>query len=419
MENQIIIGLTGSIGSGCSIIGKDFFEKEMEFTYHSLSEHIKEEVDKNFKESGRNSKPNILDYQNYGNKLRKETDNYGYWAEKLFELHPGLEKSKKLVIDSIRNCGEVYFLRNKFPNFYLIGVYADSEIRENRLKKQHSDIPYEIIERAEKRDKGEVWDYGQQVSACMEQADFIIKNNDLLNNAIRKDILRNLKKLIGLIEIPGSEIPLEQEINMNHAYSVSLVSECIKRQVGAVIIDGDGKKIISKGFNRIPNEESQTCWIENHDCYRDMQRKKFAEDFKSCLACGEELHIPEVCENTECDFEINRQIITAIKMLDLCRSIHAEEDVIFRALKNNYNDFENSILYTTTFPCLMCAKMIINVGIKRIVFVEPYPVKMAEQLLKEAGVKITMFEGVKAQAYNKLFKKERDFKKKMQKRVES
>ena len=112
----------------------------------------------------------------------------------------------------------------------------------------------------------------------------------------------------------------------------------------------------------------------------------------------EEVYIHLACTNIAVKIE-------KIKMLDLCRALHAEEDAILNALLLGYNKFDKCKLYTTTFPCMLCAKKIIAVGIREIIFVEPYPVEESIKILKNAQVKIEVFRGIKYVSFHKLFKK--------------
>ena len=76
----------------------------------------------------------------------------------------------------------------------------------------------------------------------------------------------------------------------------------------------------------------------------------------------------------------------------------------FLELEKNFNyQLENSTLYSTTFPCLQCAKRILHSGIKQVVYVDPYPEEEPIKVLEENKVLTKKFEGVKAQAYYKLF----------------
>lgn len=70
---------------------------------------------------------------------------------------------------------------------------------------------------------------------------------------------------------------------------------------------------------------------------------------------------------------------------DICRSVHAEQNTIIQAALHGVNT-KDTTLYTTHAPCLMCAKMIINAGIKRVVSIQEYTDEYAPSLLKDAGV---------------------------------
>lgn len=70
---------------------------------------------------------------------------------------------------------------------------------------------------------------------------------------------------------------------------------------------------------------------------------------------------------------------------ELCRGLHAEQNVIIQAAVHGVS-LKGAELYCTHQPCLICSKMLINTGISAIYIAEPYPDKYAEELLKEAGV---------------------------------
>jgi dCMP deaminase len=75
------------------------------------------------------------------------------------------------------------------------------------------------------------------------------------------------------------------------------------------------------------------------------------------------------------------------RMQELCRGLHAEQNAIIQAALSGVS-IENSQIYTVTQPCVVCAKMIINAGIKRIVFDEAYPDPLSEELIKEAKIEL-------------------------------
>jgi len=75
------------------------------------------------------------------------------------------------------------------------------------------------------------------------------------------------------------------------------------------------------------------------------------------------------------------------KMHELCRGLHAEQNAIIQAACLGQS-IEAATLYCTTQPCIICTKMIINAGIKRVVVKESYPDELASKMAEEAGLKI-------------------------------
>ena len=72
---------------------------------------------------------------------------------------------------------------------------------------------------------------------------------------------------------------------------------------------------------------------------------------------------------------------------ELCYAVHAEQNAVIQAAKIGIS-IDGATIYCTHQPCVICAKIIINSGIKRIVYVEPYPDEFAVKLCKEAGVEL-------------------------------
>jgi dCMP deaminase len=72
---------------------------------------------------------------------------------------------------------------------------------------------------------------------------------------------------------------------------------------------------------------------------------------------------------------------------ELCRGLHAEQNALLQASLYGVN-VKDSVLYCTHQPCVICAKMIINAGIKEIIFIEGYPDEYAVKFLEEAGVSL-------------------------------
>jgi dCMP deaminase len=76
---------------------------------------------------------------------------------------------------------------------------------------------------------------------------------------------------------------------------------------------------------------------------------------------------------------------------ELCRGIHAEQNAIIQAAYHGVS-IKEAALYCTNLPCSICAKMIINAGIRTIYYLSGYADAMSEEMLKEAGVDVLQID---------------------------
>jgi len=143
--------------------------------------------------------------------------------------------------------------------------------------------------------------------------------------------------------------PTLDEYFMEIASVVAKRSTCLRQHVGAVIVKD--KRILATGYNGAP---SGMPHCEEVGCLRD----------KMAVPSGE------------------RQ--------ELCRGVHAEQNAIIQAAKFGIS-VDGGTLYSTHCPCITCAKIIINAGIKKVVYGKEYADKRGLELLKEAGVEVEFF----------------------------
>jgi dCMP deaminase len=85
----------------------------------------------------------------------------------------------------------------------------------------------------------------------------------------------------------------------------------------------------------------------------------------------------------------------------LCTAIHAEERAILSLAGRNA---DGCTIYVNTFPCFQCARQIVNAGIKKVVYVEAYPIEEAVDFLKTNGVEIEPFQGFTPRVFNQVFR---------------
>lgn len=143
--------------------------------------------------------------------------------------------------------------------------------------------------------------------------------------------------------------PSWDEYFMEMAELTAKRSTCLRRQVGAVIVKD--RHIIATGYNGAPRNVPHCA--EKGGCFREQMKVPSGERH------------------------------------ELCRALHAEQNAIIQAATLGQS-IEGGTIYVTNQPCVICAKMIINAGIQRIVVKEGYPDELAVEILGEAGLRIVM-----------------------------
>lgn len=132
---------------------------------------------------------------------------------------------------------------------------------------------------------------------------------------------------------------------------VSSRSTCLRRKVGAIIVKE--KRILTTGYNGPP------------------QGVKHCDELGGCLR--DKLKVPSG------------------ERMELSRAVHAEQNAIIQAAKYGI-DINGGTMYVTNHPCFICAKMIINAGIRKIIYKEGYPDEFAKEILREAGIEVKKYK---------------------------
>lgn len=376
-----IIGLTGSFGSGCTYLAEEFIVKKG-YKRISLSDILRAEFEKEHPDED----PTRQLLQDYGNKKRQEEDS-DFLAKKAAKIIAE-EDFDKVIIDSIRNPNEIDFLKKEYSEFFLFSVFANYEVRWNRVKNlDEYDGNQKKFDFDDERDRDEDLEYGQRVIDCCEKSDIVISNNKDVNEGSGdyNDLNDRIKYYIDLVEHNIKFEPRDIETLMAMAYANSLRSKCLKRKVGAVIIDAYGN-LFSSGLNNTP-VSVRPCMTEYGKCYRDQLRTEFSSCIKNCV------------EDEDCRDKILEKF-KGFKILDYCRALHAEESAILNATTTGSSSaLMGATLFTTTYPCNLCANKIVKVGITKIVYTEPYPMVEAQKILNKEDVVQIPFEGVSFNGY--------------------
>jgi dCMP deaminase len=146
-----------------------------------------------------------------------------------------------------------------------------------------------------------------------------------------------------------SQRPSWDQYFMDIVGLVSKRSTCVRRKVGAVLVRD--KRILSTGYNGAPS------------------------GLRHCLDIG--------C--------LRKQMkVPSGERHELCRGLHAEQNAIIQAALHGVS-IKDATMYCTNHPCIICSKMIINSGIKRVIYRDGYSDMLAHEMLKEAHIEVIKF----------------------------
>jgi deoxycytidylate deaminase len=254
----------------------------------------------------------------------------------------------------------------------------------------------------DRRDQNEEVVYGQQVALCIDKADILIDNSTIQLAEFRQKVLSFSDLAIGRL----SRAAAGSEILMNMEYSAAHTSKCLKRHVGAVVVDTKGR-VVGVGFNENPLNTKPCCEEPAYSkrCYRDVVRNEHLKDLNSqgvlCPRCGrsfgEQNGPPWIC--VSCGADDIEDLFFTDRALSWCTAIHAELWALLAAGDRAYG----GILYTTTFPCFQCAEKIKQCGIETVYYTEAYPDPFSKDRLILSNVNLKQFEGVRSSSFERIF----------------
>lgn len=256
--------------------------------------------------------------------------------------------------------------------------------------------------------------HGQRVSSIFHNGDVIL-NSDASDRDLEEQISRFTNLLFGSNKIS----PTKQEYGMFVAKSAALRTLDLSRQVGAAVFTPEGE-VISMGSNEVPKAYGGTYWCDDPEKFddRDYVREHDSNDRRKREILVELLKALDIdparaLENSA----VNKsQFMDA---LEYGRIIHAEMSAICDAARLG-RPLAGTTLYSTTFPCHMCAKHIVAAGITRVIFLEPYPKSLTANLHADSvqiegadrgrhqsylAVDFSHFHGITHRRYRELFER--------------
>jgi len=391
-------------------------------------------------------------YQDAGNSIRKtggisstyEEDSFS--PKSVFHLPESINRIIKLlrknedktfiVIDAIRNPYEVKFFRDRYSAFNLISINAPDKDRKRYLQNVHkftNDQLGDLDEREsgiklnkntseenavegikDKMQKDKYFEFiSQNVKRCIEISDIHLFNprNELENNNILK---AQLVWYIALMQHPGLITPTAMERVMQIAFTAKLNSGCLSRQVGAVLTDCNNS-VKAIGWNDVAKGQVP-CSLRSLDgVINDFDDSTYSEfeqndhDFrtkaKEKLIIFKNKEVSIKGYNLSYCFKSLKNSIDGDRNQVHTRALHAEENAFLQISKYGGVGIEGGVLYTTASPCELCAKKAYQIGVKDIVFIDPYPGIAISHILSIGSSKpnLIQFRGAIGRAYHKLY----------------
>lgn len=332
--------------------------------------------------------------------------------------------SKAHIVISLKREEEVETLRKIYgPGFFLIGIFSSERERRNYLETRKGVSEPRISSLIKRDEEEEELPNGQRTRKTFQHADVFVALKDA---QYKNEILRFMELVFGR---PYST-PTKDEYGMFLASSASARSGALARQVGAAVLSKRGDPL-ALGCNDVPAAGGGLYWEggpEDHREYEkgvdsnDLQKKhivdsavkKFEDLTKAeswhteaanalrkavsrAIGDGQDLddRQKQIVEAAARNFaqlagaeswrtEAGKSLETALSnaiagITEFGRTVHAEMDAITTCARIGV-PIRGTTLFTTLFPCHSCTRHIIATGIRRVVYIEPYPKSQAGQL---------------------------------------
>lgn len=475
--NEIIVAVVGHVGSGTSEIAatlKVLLETETLLGGPYQAEVLKaraeiekwaEAVGEELPQSDRNDLATTKKLQDLGDEMRSRSKDASAVARSLVnriratraektgnsiedgKAIPPDGKRRAYILDAIRNPAEVHLLRHIYQDaFVLIGVVCDEKVRLQRITEKYKNAGQADGEALMKRDAKATSKFGQRVTDAFHLSDFFIDNTaarSIEDGSANPewDVNEHLSRLVKIVNHSEVVRPSTEETAMHHAYSASLRSACLSRQVGAALVDRTGN-VVATGSNEVPRAgggvygESFDTDHNDHSGDNRCAYRKLNGQEPYCSSTREqntlvERLIEEIPELAATDPMRKLALVKDLRdnglgdLLEFSRAVHAEMDALLSAARERVSTV-GTRLFVTTYPCHYCARHIVTAGVDEVQFIEPYPKSRAIDLHADSiqvraqawvppsrgGERLLFrpFVGVAPRMYRRAFLKDRELK---------
>lgn len=457
---ELIFGLVGPIGVNMAIVEQKLREALVSVGYSTETirlTSLMSQIAVEGAELAETSNP-ALRYEtriSYANAVRRKCENdaalaalavaeirnirQSHWLEKgninlenqqkdeeLDFRHRPIER-RAYILRQLKREEEILFLRKIYGRkFIQISVHASERQRiknlEREIGKHNADMTpadckkaAEALVNTDMHERSDI--HGQRIEEVFHLGDAFIngKNEESISDTIFRYIFAFFGK--------NSISPTRDEYGSYIAASAALRSIDLSRQVGAAVFSPRGE-VISLGCNEVPKFAGGTYWGEDEDPHRDYddgmdanrtEKNRIIYDFVDTISktgvLKDGVDADSVYKNPEFRRLIKDAAISDIT--EFGRMTHAEMTALTDAARLGRSTL-GATIFVTTFPCHNCAKHIIASGLKRVVFIEPYPKSKALSLhedsviLDESHEKRVAFEhfvGISPRRYRDIFEK--------------
>lgn len=309
------------------------------------------------------------------------------------------------LIDSLKHPDELAVLRYIYGSaFYAIGLYLPEEQRLENLCKETEHRNDEMARELLERDKHSGNPLGQQIEEAFHRCDFII---DMSRRQSR--ISDQIDRFVRLVFGDPLKTPDRDEVAMFQATAAQARSGSLGRQVGAAIVRRDGS-IVAVGTNEVAKPiKGGQYWAKDDHKYRGRDMIYSSRDTSDKYRRDSVINLLRLLANAKGldDFGIHVEIKAGLwndekkldqlivegsaplkaalirESMDRIRAVHAETAALIDAARHG-TPVLGQTMYVTDFPCHECARHIVASGIKKVVYLAPYPKSAAAELYEDS-----------------------------------
>lgn len=338
------------------------------------------------------------------------------------------------IFNSLKRPEECDLLREVCGDaFFLISLYEPRHKRVSNLakliaKSHHAAVDPAHVGKAQKiicdDEQEEGKPFGQRVGLLFHRGDFFVEQDDHLS--------ANIDRFIRLLFGAPFITPTRDEYGIFLAHAIAIRSADLSRQVGAVILSPEGD-VIAEGCNEVPHQGGGAVWHDTalrssydnrdyklgHDASSISKLEIFSDVIERLKQQGwltQDVAAQEIEDLKDQAFGAYSSASGGYvegflknsklsQILEYGRVVHAEMHALASAARLG-RSIRGSTLYCTTFPCHMCARHIIAAGIRRVVYIEPYPKSATGELygpmVKIDGDPCALQDSVEFVAFNGL-----------------